>query len=133
MNIRLSFALLIFSLALSAESSSYGGVNWSRSLFSTMVVDVRDGSVGTTGQTASFCKRGPLGDCIENEEEVAMESDISRRVLGGKRFISYDALKQNQIPCNRRGNSYYNCAAPGRANPYNRGCSVITHCYRFTS
>ncbi|XVE92747.1 hypothetical protein REPUB_Repub01dG0126300 [Reevesia pubescens] len=126
MNIRLSLALLIIFLALSAESSSsYGSMHWSRTLFSSTV---RDGSLGAR-QTC----HGLLGECIGNEEETAMESDISRRTLAGqKRYISYGALKQNRVPCNRRGNSYYNCGASGRANPYKRGCSVITHCYRFT-
>ncbi|EOX99451.1 PREDICTED: protein RALF-like 22 [Theobroma cacao] len=125
MNFRLPFAVLIISLAISAESSSYGSTHWGRTLFSSTV---RDGSVG-----ARQACRGPLSECIGNEEETPMEWDISRRALAeGKRYISYGALKQNSVPCNRRGNSYYNCGAPGRANPYKRGCSVITHCYRYT-
>ena len=126
MYIRLSFALLIISLALSAKSSSsYGRMHWSRTSF---LSTVRDGSLGAR-QTC----HGLLGECIGNKEETVMESDISRRALAGrKRYISYGALKQNRVPCNRRGHSYYNCRAPGRANPYKRGCSVITHCHRFT-
>ncbi|XP_022727115.1 protein RALF-like 19 [Durio zibethinus] len=126
MNIRLSFALLIIFLALSAElSSSYGNMHWSRTSFSSTV---RDGTLGAM-QTC----HGLFGECIGNDEETVMESDISRRALAGrKRYISYGALKRDRVPCNRRGHSYYNCGAPGRANPYNRGCSVITHCYRYT-
>ncbi|XWS63424.1 hypothetical protein CRYUN_Cryun06bG0096200 [Craigia yunnanensis] len=126
MNIRLSFALLIIFLALSAESSSsYGSMHWSRTSFSSTV---RGGTLGTR-QTC----HGLFGECIGNEEKTVMESDISRRALAGrKRYISYGALKQNRVPCNRRGHSYYNCGAGGRANPYNRGCSVITHCHRYT-
>jgi len=53
--------------------------------------------------------------------------------LGGrKRYISYDALKADNIPCKRSGDSYYGCGAPGKANPYNRGCSKITNCARIT-
>ncbi|XP_022748784.1 protein RALF-like 19 [Durio zibethinus] len=126
MNNRLSFALLIFPLALSAESSSsHSTMHWSRTSFSSKV---RDGSL-----SARQTYYGLLGECIGNEEETVMESDISRRALAGRRrYISYGALKRDRVPCNRRGHSYYNCGAPGRANPYNRGCSVISHCYRYT-
>ncbi|KAJ7981483.1 Rapid ALkalinization Factor [Quillaja saponaria] len=73
---------------------------------------------------------GLLGECNE-EEEMAMESSsITRRVLAQNRYISYGALKGDNVPCNRRGNSYYNCQRSGRANPYQRGCSTITHCAR---
>ncbi|XP_022762522.1 protein RALF-like 22 [Durio zibethinus] len=126
MNIRFSCALLIISLALSAESSSpYSSMHWSRTSFSSTI---RDGSLG-----ARPTCQGLFGECIGNEEETVMESDVSRRALAeAKRYISYAALKQDSVPCNRQGNSYYNCGAPGQANPYNRGCSVITHCYRYT-
>ncbi|XP_010526512.1 PREDICTED: protein RALF-like 4 [Tarenaya hassleriana] len=68
------------------------------------------------------------GDCVKEEA-----TEMSRRILKGTRYISYDALKRNNIPCNRRGRSYYNCGPGGPVNPYHRGCSVITHCYRFTN
>ncbi|KAF7822973.1 protein RALF-like 19 [Senna tora] len=61
-----------------------------------------------------------------------MENEVMRRTLAQARYISYDALKKNNIPCNRRGNSYYGCGTSQKANPYSRGCSVITHCARFT-
>ncbi|XP_047320798.1 protein RALF-like 19 [Impatiens glandulifera] len=48
------------------------------------------------------------------------------------RYISYAALKKNNVPCKKRGQSYYNCNQRTKANPYTRGCSVITHCARFT-
>merc|ERR1712137_1308680 len=49
---------------------------------------------------------------------------------GRRRYISYDALKKNNVPCSQRGRSYYNCNRNTRANPYNRGCTYITHCAR---
>ncbi|OWM91054.1 hypothetical protein CDL15_Pgr023387 [Punica granatum] len=55
-----------------------------------------------------------------------------RKLVQKARYISYDALKKNSIPCSQRGQSYYNCEKQGEANPYKRGCSVITHCARFT-
>ncbi|XP_057730541.1 protein RALF-like 19 [Arachis stenosperma] len=64
------------------------------------------------------------------------DDDISRRTkrrrnIGEKaRYISYDALKKDKAPCKRRGRSYYGCGRPGKANPYRRGCSAITHCAR---
>lgn len=65
---------------------------------------------------------------------MMMESDISRRVLRGQnRHISYAALSRNNIPCNVRGASYYNCHSQQRVNPYRRGCSQITRCARSNS
>ncbi|GKU96430.1 hypothetical protein SLEP1_g9667 [Rubroshorea leprosula] len=78
---------------------------------------------------------GPVGECLNREYEEAriLDPEISRRALvQGPRHISYAALKQDNVPCNQRGRSYYNCGTSAKANPYQRGCSVITHCYRFT-
>ncbi|XP_057531244.1 protein RALF-like 19 [Amaranthus tricolor] len=72
---------------------------------------------------------GRRGDCIGDEEEEDNEI-TDRRQLARRRYISYDALKKNNVPCNRRGHSYYNCNSNARANPYNRGCTYITHCAR---
>lgn len=49
----------------------------------------------------------------------------------GGGFVSYGALKKDKVPCNCRGHSYYNCRRRGKANPYRRGCSVVTKCKRF--
>ncbi|KAM0894511.1 hypothetical protein ACQ4PT_024462 [Festuca glaucescens] len=48
------------------------------------------------------------------------------------KYISYAALRADQIPCNKGGQSYYqDCASQGKAvNPYTRGCSAITRCAR---
>ncbi|XWS19612.1 hypothetical protein CRYUN_Cryun31cG0030500 [Craigia yunnanensis] len=77
------------------------------------------------------------GRCINVEdltEAFMMESETNHRQLAQrKRYISYGALKSNSIPCNRRGQSYYNCQNRRKANPYNRGCTAITHCHRYTS
>ncbi|KAI4312202.1 hypothetical protein MLD38_037041 [Melastoma candidum] len=79
----------------------------------------------------------PMGDSIGDwvtEEEMALDSEINHRILAAaRRYISYGALKRNSVPCSRRGQSYYNCNRMKKANPYKRGCSVITHCKRFTS
>ncbi|MFS8005939.1 putative rapid ALkalinization Factor [Helianthus anomalus] len=63
--------------------------------------------------------------CAEDE---MMESESSRRME--KRYISYETLRRDVVPCGTPGASYYNCRESGVANPYNRGCEVITFCAR---
>ncbi|KAF6991360.1 hypothetical protein CFC21_008450 [Triticum aestivum] len=54
---------------------------------------------------------------------------VARRVLqSGNGYISYGALRRDNVPCSLRGTSYYNCRPGGQANPYSRGCSAITRC-----
>ncbi|KAI3752511.1 hypothetical protein L2E82_24545 [Cichorium intybus] len=60
--------------------------------------------------------------------EFELESESNRRILATTRYVSYGALQKNNVPCSRRGASYYNCRQGGQANPYTRGCSAITHC-----
>lgn len=74
-------------------------------------------------------------DLIVDDNEFLMSSETARRTLAGRgrgRYIGYRALRSNQVPCGRRGRSYYNCQQRGRANPYRRGCTAITHCARNT-
>lgn len=72
-----------------------------------------------------FCS-GSIEECLRDSPE--MESDSSRRVLlMQKRYISYETLKRDIVPCMRPGASYYNCDA-GQANPYSRGCEMIAGC-----
>ncbi|KAI3997778.1 hypothetical protein MKX01_007665 [Papaver californicum] len=67
---------------------------------------------------------------IEGSKEMEMDSEISRRILMmQKKFISYETLKKDVIPCAKPGASYYNCHSH-EANPYNRGCEVTTGCLR---
>lgn len=73
------------------------------------------------------------GGLEEEEEEAAMPTESSRRALAAattKRYVSYDALMKDRVPCNQRGQSYYNCQKHGKANPYRRGCTAITRCAR---
>ncbi|XP_042460106.1 rapid alkalinization factor-like [Zingiber officinale] len=72
------------------------------------------------------------GECAGGgeEEEAAMPTESSRRALAATRYVSYDALKKDRVPCNQRGQSYYNCQQHGKANPYRRGCTIITRCAR---
>ncbi|XP_074301439.1 protein RALF-like 24 [Silene latifolia] len=66
------------------------------------------------------------------EEIDGNNNGIIRRILSAERkFVSYETLKRDVVPCSTAGSSYYRCgAAP--ANHYSRGCSVITQCARFS-
>ncbi|RZC75773.1 hypothetical protein C5167_000239 [Papaver somniferum] len=81
------------------------------------------GWISTTTRS-SRCEGSRVGDC-ENDE---MDSEISRRILETTKYISYESLKKNSVPCSQKGASYYNCKPGAQANPYNRGCSAITKC-----
>ncbi|WCJ32174.1 ralf-like 19 [Euphorbia peplus] len=78
---------------------------------------------------------GLVADNINSDEEMMMDSESSRRILAfkAKKYISYAALKADQVPCNKKGRSYYNCGhIKTKANPYRRACTAITKCQRFT-
>jgi hypothetical protein len=76
--------------------------------------------------------RGTVAECLALEEEEeglgSADAEGHRRSLYGRRYIGYDALRKDNVPCSRRGASYYNCRPGGQANPYRRGCSCITRC-----
>ncbi|XP_020220198.1 protein RALF-like 19 [Cajanus cajan] len=75
-------------------------------------------------------------DLIVDDNEFLMSSESQRRILmqgQRNRYISYGALRANNIPCGWHGRSYYDCSKRDRASPYTRGCSAITHCARDTS
>ncbi|CAH8324202.1 unnamed protein product [Eruca vesicaria subsp. sativa] len=71
---------------------------------------------------------GSIAECSMATAEFEMDSEINRCILATTRYISYDALRRNTVPCSRRGTSYYNCRRGAQANPYSRGCSAITRC-----
>ena len=71
---------------------------------------------------------GSMADCMMDDIEFQMDSEINRRILADVNYISYDALRANKVPCSRRGASYYNCQPGAEANPYDRGCSAIARC-----
>lgn len=80
---------------------------------------------------------GAVGECgVDEDEELGLGGDaLLRRSMAQRkptnRYISYAALRADQVPCNKRGTSYYtNCASQQQANPYRRGCSAITRCQR---
>ncbi|XP_010466739.1 PREDICTED: protein RALF-like 24 [Camelina sativa] len=80
---------------------------------------------------AMLTRGGVIGE--EEGEEMMMPSEISRRVMMmRKRYISYETLRRDMVPCQKPGASYYACRS-GQANSYNRGCSIITRCARDTN
>ncbi|CAL4891825.1 unnamed protein product [Urochloa decumbens] len=85
----------------------------------------------STGAGRREC-RGTVAECLAEEEDAELGGSASaeshRRVLAGRGYISYGALRRDNVPCSRRGASYYNCRPGAQANPYHRGCSRITRC-----
>ena len=74
-----------------------------------------------------------VGDLIGEDNEKLLDSETNRRTLAGRqKYISYGSLKADQVPCGRRGQSYYDCQQRGKANPYRRSCTKATHCARNT-
>jgi len=94
-------------------------------------MDAGDGVLNWTAKQIQ-CS-GSIGECLDEDEEMLMDSESNRRSLWWKRtYISYGALARNRVPCQKRGVSYYNCRRGSQANPYHRGCSRITRCARDT-
>lgn len=84
------------------------------------------------GMTKEVCPGNMSGGrCSEMAVEEEMDSEINKRMLlMQKKFISYDTLKRDMVPCNTPGASYYNCRGARPANSYSRGCQMITRCDR---
>jgi len=113
--------------------------------FAILAVHVAQSSPSTldfTGDLSTFLLplksgcRGSVAECgllvgQDDDAEFLMDSETSRRILAGRTYISYGALRRNTVPCSRRGASYYNCRPGAQANPYSRGCSAITRCRRW--
>ncbi|KAF8776527.1 hypothetical protein HU200_003242 [Digitaria exilis] len=116
---RLALALLLF-LAVAAATASAS-------------FDMEMGFLSTAAGSGRRECRGTVAECLAEEEEDAElggspAAESHRRVLQGRGYISYGALRRDNVPCSRRGASYYNCRPGAQANPYHRGCSRITRC-----
>jgi hypothetical protein len=135
----LSLALVVAAAFLSSVRPASAGVPDMSSLDALAASKM-------AATTAKQCS-GAVGECgVDEAEELGLSGgvgagdDVVRRALAARqprnRYISYAALRADQVPCNQRGRSYYsNCGAGGQkaANPYRRGCSVITRCARNTN
>ncbi|KAJ4723088.1 Rapid ALkalinization Factor [Melia azedarach] len=87
-------------------------------------------SKAATARSAQVCN-GSIAECNE-EFEMLMESEISRRFLEGKKYITPGALKPDQPVCNggSRGGSYSKSGGclPPPSNPEDRGCPTYYRC-----
>ncbi|CAL4982868.1 unnamed protein product [Urochloa decumbens] len=78
--------------------------------------------------SAAVC-RGSVGECLAGGDDEELGLGHHGRALYDGGYLSYRALQRNNVPCSRRGDSYYsNCRPGAAANPYTRGCSAITRC-----
>ncbi|XP_044487710.1 protein RALF-like 32 [Mangifera indica] len=85
----------------------------------------------TTTTTKSNICNNSIAECDE-DVEMLMESEIARRVLAQKKYITPGALKPDQPVCNSggRGEAYSKTGGclPPPSNPEDRGCSAYYHC-----
>ncbi|KAL0389613.1 UNVERIFIED_CONTAM: Rapid alkalinization factor [Sesamum calycinum] len=73
--------------------------------------------------------QGSIAECMaDGTGDFEMDSEVNRRILATTKYISYGALQANNVPCSRRGASYYNCRPGAEANPYTRSCTAATQC-----
>ncbi|PIN02615.1 hypothetical protein CDL12_24876 [Handroanthus impetiginosus] len=99
--------LMLLFLTISAQKGA-------KSLANAAALKVPDG-----------CNATRIGDCMTDDEEFLMESETSRRFLGGGGDpISNDAQNRNKPFCNQK--LYGNCI--GRPNKIDtrRGCNYRT-------
>ncbi|KAL7251125.1 hypothetical protein ACSBR1_013037 [Camellia fascicularis] len=89
-----------------------------------------DVSVSMTSDAIVQCN-GSIAEC-NVDLEMVMESEVSRRFLETKKYISPGALKRNQPVCNggASGEAYSKTSGclPPQSNPYSRGCSKYYRC-----
>ncbi|XP_010931638.3 rapid alkalinization factor-like [Elaeis guineensis] len=104
---------LLLSLLVAATAHSSGGAG--------------EGAVPLSWIPRLSTCQGTIAECLGGEE-FDLSSEVARRILADSNYVSYNALKQDSVPCSRRGASYYNCQPGAEANPYSRGCSAITQC-----
>ncbi|EES16106.1 hypothetical protein BDA96_08G132800 [Sorghum bicolor] len=122
---RLALALLLLLAVAASSASATGGSHH---------LDLDLGFLSSSSGARRRECRGTVAECLaaeESEEErldLVSSPESHRRALYGNGYISYGALRRDNVPCSRRGASYYNCRPGGQANPYHRGCSRITRC-----
>ncbi|MQL81450.1 hypothetical protein Taro_013909 [Colocasia esculenta] len=94
---------------------------------------------GSSGPSAAEMMAAARGACAARGRRCPWEAAgeqteaaASRKALQeiAQRYISYEFLKADAVPCSRPGLPYYNCHALTKANPYSRGCLTITRCAR---
>ncbi|XP_027119503.2 protein RALF-like 32 [Coffea arabica] len=87
-------------------------------------------AVSSVNDARSTCN-GSIAECSQDFETL-MDSEISRRFLAEKRYISNGALRRDEPACNGggRGEPYSSSEGclPPQSNRYNRGCSAYYKC-----
>ncbi|KAI3997773.1 hypothetical protein MKX01_007660 [Papaver californicum] len=69
-----------------------------------------------------------IGECNE-EEEVLMDSEVSRRFLAEVEGISYKAIRKDTPVCDSGPHkTYRDKCTPQSVNKYNRGCEKVHQC-----
>ncbi|KAL6500345.1 hypothetical protein OROHE_025711 [Orobanche hederae] len=101
--------------------------------FSVLTISDAGGYSSWTPMNIPATCQGSIAECMaDGTGEFDMDSEVSRRMLATKKYLSYGALKPDSVPCSRRGSSYYNkncnSKSKGAVNPYNRKCSSVTKC-----
>ena len=93
--------ILFLSLVITTNSSSrYKGIGWNK----VAVVPYPP-----TKSTIYSCN-GRIGDCIDQSEEMMLDSEASKNVLAlEQKFIVYKFFDKEHVPCSQRGQSYYSC------------------------
>ncbi|XP_074558182.1 protein RALF-like 22 [Curcuma longa] len=105
-------------------------------LFLLLLLQQQQTSVQSAAAAPACGGNGNVRGCLieqgmEVEVEVELSSEESRRLLWAateKKYISYEALKGDAVPCSKPGVPYYNCHTFPTAGPYTRGCQIISGC-----
>lgn len=81
-----------------------------------------------TGEEIKSGNRKTGGEAFgDNRKKVG--SGFKRRTLAASgRYITYDSLNRDSVPCSRRGDSYKNCQPEAQVNNYSRGCELSDRC-----
>lgn len=91
-------------------------------------------SLHNLGPAAAKNARPPSNGSLDDLLADMLESEITRRYLEDKRYISAGALKRDQPACDGgdKGQAYTKSGSctPPQSNPYNRGCSKYYKCER---
>lgn len=97
-------------------------------LFLLLSIMYHTSKVSSSGNNA--CNRS-TAECFNEYYENLMATEVGRRFLEQKKYISPGALKRDEPVCHEgaSGDAYSNSRClPPSSNPYNRGCSKYYRC-----
>ncbi|XP_026398495.1 uncharacterized protein LOC113294319 [Papaver somniferum] len=96
-----------------------------------MLIDTSNAEFINSSRNNCSDSSSSIGECNE-EEEMLMDSEVSRRFLAEVTGISYKAIRKGDAPtCGSGEHTPYNgkCSTPIAANKrHNRGCSPVYQC-----